>query len=95
MYTFVKILLNLFIVLFFVTAFVTMVILGIAYIRTQNSVFKLTREMNRKDQPVEKPQIIKKQPAAPKEPIHYTWKGYLRLCIFFLSIGYIIYMLFS
>lgn len=36
-----------------------------------------------------------KQPASPKVSHHYIWKNYLRLCIFLLSIGYIIYQLFS
>lgn len=35
-----------------------------------------------------------KQPVAPKEPVHYTWKNYLRLIIFLLAMGSIIYQLF-
>lgn len=93
MYALAKILFTTVVLLSLVIAFVSMIILGIAIIRTQNSYFKLSREINRRNKPVEKPQIIKKSPA-PKEPVHYTWKNYLRLIIFLFAMGSIIYQLF-
>lgn len=93
MYALAKILFTTVVLLSLVIAFVSMIILGIAIIRTQNSYFKLSREINRRNKPVEKPRIIKKSPD-PKEPVHYTWKNYLMLIIFILVFGNLIYQLF-
>lgn len=94
MYDLVKIFVNLFIILFFVAACVLGVIIGIAMVRAQYDCIKYISELNRRNKPVEKPQIIKKQPEAPKVPRHYTWKNYLMLLLFILVYGFLIYQLF-
>lgn len=94
MYDLVKIFVNLFIILFCIAACVLGVIIWIAMVRARYDCIKYISELNRRNKPVEKPQIIKKQPEAPKVPRHYTWKGCLSLFIILFSIGYLIYELF-
>lgn len=90
MYTLAKILVNLFVILFFVAAFFNLFYVWYLYLHPSFGDPKRIK----KNKPVEKPQIIKKQPEAPKVPRHYTWKGCLSLFIILFSIGYLIYELF-
>ena len=36
-----------------------------------------------------------KQPAAPKKPLHFTWKSYVMISLYILVFGYLISLLFS
>lgn len=90
MYTLAKILVNLFVILFFVAVFFNLFYVSYLYFHPSFGDPKPSE----KNKPVEKPQIIKKQPEAPKVHRHYTWKNYLMLLLFILVYGFLIYQLF-
>ena len=91
MYTLVKILVNLFIILCIVSAFISLVYVWYLYYHPSFGNPKSVEEK----QPAEKPQIIKKQPAAPKKPLHFTWKSYVMISLYILVFGYLISLFFS